>query len=86
MDEARAPRMTDSELLAAQHRVILNMPCSCKLAWKHSAEQPLCERCRVLEIFLDHTPSNGACVHGIGLGRDCIVCPRGIAQVWERIA
>jgi hypothetical protein len=34
-------RMTDSELLAAQHRVILNMPCSCKLAWKNSAEQPL---------------------------------------------
>lgn len=22
--------MTDSELLAAQHRVILNMPCSCR--------------------------------------------------------
>jgi hypothetical protein len=74
--------MTDSELLSAQHRVILNMTgCTCNMAWKHSAEQPLCERCRVLEVFLDHTPSNGRCIHGVALGHDCIVCPRGIAQI-----
>lgn len=43
--------MTDSELLAAQHRVILNMPCSCNLEWKHSRQQPLCQRCVVLEAY-----------------------------------
>lgn len=43
--------MTDSELLAAQHRVILNMPCSCQLPWKHSAPTERCQRCRVIEMY-----------------------------------
>jgi hypothetical protein len=43
--------VTDSELLAAQHRVILNMPCSCQLPWKHSAPTEKCQRCRVIEMY-----------------------------------
>ena len=46
--------MTDSELIEAQHRAILNMPCTCNMEWKHSKEQPLCQRCRVLKEYVIH--------------------------------
>jgi hypothetical protein len=75
--------MTDSELLAAQHRVIVNMGgCSCNLAWKHTDGQPLCPKCLIIAEYERHQSTALMCVHGIGLGYDCIMCPRGIAQVW----
>jgi hypothetical protein len=44
--------MTDPELLAAQHRVIVNMcGCACNLEWKHGDAQPQCARCRVIEMY-----------------------------------
>jgi hypothetical protein len=46
--------MTDLQLLAAQHRVILNMPCSCDMPWKHVESQPLCQRCQVLQDYAVH--------------------------------
>ncbi len=46
--------MTDAELIEAQHRVILNMPCSCPLEWKHAAEMPKCQKCRIVEAYEQH--------------------------------
>jgi hypothetical protein len=47
--------MTDSELLAAQHRVIMNYAkCSCRLEWKHSSEQPLCPKCQIIAAYSMH--------------------------------
>jgi hypothetical protein len=46
--------MTDAELIEAQHRVILNMPCWCNMPWKHSTEQPKCSRCVVLQQDVEH--------------------------------
>lgn len=44
--------MTDTELLAAQHRVIVNMAgCACNLEWKHTDPQPKCPRCKVIELY-----------------------------------
>jgi hypothetical protein len=40
--------MTDLEFIAAQHRVILNTPCSCNLPWKHGDAQPMCQRCKIV--------------------------------------
>jgi hypothetical protein len=78
--------MTDAELIEAQHRVILNMGgCSCNMAWKHGKPQPKCQKCLIIEAHDAHVPSNGLCVHGTSLGYDCALCPRGIAQIWERI-
>lgn len=46
--------MTDAELIEAQHRVLLNMPCWCKMPWKHSTPQPRCSRCEVLRLYREH--------------------------------
>ena len=74
--------MTDSELLAAQHRVIVNLGgCTCNLEWKHADDQPKCQTCRVIDAYIRHTPSGGTCSHGTPLGYDCTPCPRGVAQV-----
>jgi hypothetical protein len=46
--------MTDAELLAEQHRVIVNMcGCTCNLPWKHDPEdvQPKCAKCRVVDLY-----------------------------------
>jgi hypothetical protein len=44
--------MTDSELLAAQHRVIVNMTgCTCNLKWKHIDPQDKCPKCRVVDMY-----------------------------------
>ena len=43
--------MTDLEFIDAQHRVILNMPCGCNLPWKHSDEQPECQRCKLVREY-----------------------------------
>jgi hypothetical protein len=47
--------MTDSELLAAQHRVILNMTgCTCNLEWKHSDAVAKCPKCQIVQAYFDH--------------------------------
>lgn len=47
--------MTDTELLAAQHRVIVNVAsCSCNMAWKHGKPQPLCAKCAIIEEYERH--------------------------------
>jgi len=53
--------MTDLEFIDAQHRVILNMPCSCSLRWvKDGAEREVvnqCARCRLIaEYFARQMP------------------------------
>lgn len=74
--------MTDLELIAAQHRVIVNMGgCACNMAWKHGKSQPLCAKCTIIEEHRNHVPSSGMCLHGTALGHDCVPCPRGVAQV-----
>jgi len=74
--------MTDAELIAAQHRVIVNMGgCCCNMGWKHAEPQPLCQKCTIIAAHDIHIPSNGACSHGTALGHDCPPCPRGVAQV-----
>lgn len=72
--------MTTSDLLAAQHRVILNMPCSCPLSWRHSTPAVVCARCQILAEYDRHVPTADVCVHGVALGYECGVCPRGVAQ------
>lgn len=55
MRDLRRCVVTDAQLLAWQHRVIVNMAgCTCKMEWKHSAPQPLCEKCMIVEAYLRH--------------------------------
>jgi len=50
--------MTDAELIEAQHRVLLNMPCWCAMRWiKDGAEREVvkeCSRCAVLREYQEH--------------------------------
>jgi hypothetical protein len=74
--------MTDSELLAAQHRVIVNMGgCTCNLEWKHAQASQKCPRCQIIAAYFDHRASAAVCSHGVSLGYECWSCPRGVAQV-----
>lgn len=74
--------MTDAELLAAQHRVIVNMGgCTCKLEWKHAKAQPKCPHCLIIQEYSLHKFGTAVCDHDVALGHDCLKCPRGVAQV-----
>jgi hypothetical protein len=44
--------VTDAELLAAQHRVIINMAsCTCGLQWRHVEPLPKCPVCMIIEAY-----------------------------------
>jgi hypothetical protein len=50
--------MTDTELLEAQHRlIVMYTPCTCGLAWRHGDELPLCPKCKLVKAYDERKPS-----------------------------
>lgn len=47
--------MTDEELIDAQHRALVNMPCGCRMEWKKDRldVKEQCARCRLIVVYYD---------------------------------